>query len=154
VWTESGASVLPSNWLEGTGMRRHTISTADWNRVKGLLPDRGPKADNRRFVNAILWVARTGCPWRDLPGRFGNWNSVWRRFRRWAAAGVWGRVLAAVRDPDVSTLILDSTVVRAHPAAAGAQKKSAPRPSAAAAGGGGRRPTPASTAGGTRWSSS
>lgn len=124
-------------------MARHTIRGADWNRIREWLPRRGPKADNRRFVNAVLWIARTGAPWRDLPARFGHWNSVWRRFRRWAAAGVWGRVLEHVRDPDVSTLILDSTVVRAHPSAAGAEKKTAPRPSAGAAAGSGRRSTPA-----------
>lgn len=122
-------------------MRRHTIGTSDWKRIKGLLPARGPKADDRKFVNAVLWVARTGAPWRDLPARLGNWNSVWRRFRRWAQAGVWGRVLGAVRDKDVSALVLDSTVVRAHPHAAGAKKKPARRPSAAAAAGGGPRPT-------------
>ena len=141
MWTESLGLFRPSNRLEGFNMRRHTISGKDWGRVKGLLPARGPKADNRRFVNAVLWIGRTGCPWRDLPARFGKWNSVWRRFRRWAAAGVWGRVLAAVRDPDVSTLVLDSTVVRAHPAAAGAKKKVAPRPSAGAGAGSGRRST-------------
>src|SRR6478672_4342206 len=108
-------------------MRRHAIGNADWGRVRDLLPGRGPKADNRLFVDAVLWVARTGSPWRDLPEGFGNWNSAWRRFRRWAQAGVWGKVLAAVRDPDVSTLILDSTVVRAHPHAAGPPKKTAPR---------------------------
>lgn len=122
-------------------MRRHAISDADWGRVARRLPTRGPAADNRLFVDAVLYVLRTGVPWRDLPDRFGHWNSVWRRFRRWAAAGVWGRVLAAVRDPDVSTLILDSTVVRAHPAAAGSKKKPARRPSAAAPAGSGPRPT-------------
>ena len=116
-------------------MARHAISTADWGRIEGLLPTRGPVADNRRFVNAVLYVARTGCPWRDLPARLGHWNSVWRRFRRWAAAGVWGRVLAAVGDPDVSTLLLDSTVVRAHPAAAGALKKNGPQAVGRSAGG-------------------
>ena len=131
----------PSNGAEGDAVARHTIGGADWDRIKGLLPARGPTAGNRRFVNAVLYVAKTGVPWRDLPGRSGHWNSVRRRFRRWAGAGVWGRVLEAVRDPDVSTLILDSTVIRAHPAAAGAKKKPAPRPSGGAAGGGGRRPT-------------
>jgi transposase len=116
-------------------LRRHTISGADWRRIKGLLPARGPKADNRRFLNAVLWIDRTGAPWRDLPPRFGKWNSVWRRFRRWAGADVLGRVLAAVRDPDVSTLVLDSTVVRAHPCAAGALKKTARSRSAAAGAG-------------------
>ena len=123
-------------------MARHTISGADWRRIKGLLPRRGPKADNRKFVNAVLWVARTGAPWRDLPKRLGKWNSVWRRFRRWAAAGVWGRVLAALCHPDASTVILDSTVVRAHPHAAGALKKTAPKPSAAARAGSAPRSTP------------
>jgi transposase len=74
-------------------MRRHEISDADWHRVKGFLPTRGPNPADRGFVNAVLYVAKTGIPWRDLPDRFGNWNSVWRRFARWAKAGVWGRVL-------------------------------------------------------------
>ncbi len=124
-------------------MPRHTISGADWDRVRGLLPTRGPKADNRRFVNAVLWIARTGAPWRDLPTRLGKWNSVWRRFRRWAEVGVWGRVLAALRDPDVTTLILDSTVVRAHAHAAGALKKKASKPWAVVAADSGRRSMPA-----------
>jgi transposase len=123
-------------------MRRHELSDADWDRIKSLLPTSGAAGgDHRTFVNAVVWVARTGSPWRDLPDRFGKWNSVWRRFRRWAAAGVWDRVLAAVRDPDVATLVLDSTVIRAHPAAAGAKKKSARRRSAGAAAGSGRRST-------------
>ena len=122
-------------------MRRHEIGDADWDRVKGLLPTRGPNPADRGFVNAVLYVAKTGVPWRDLPERFGNWNSVWRRFRRWAEAGVWGRVLAAVRDPDVSVLVLDSTIIRAHPHAAGALKKTAPRRPAGAAAGTGRRCT-------------
>jgi transposase len=123
-------------------MRRHEIADADWDRIKGLLPARGPtRVDNRLFVNAVLYVAKTGIPWRDLPERFGNWNSVWRRFRRWAESGAWGRVLEAVRDKDVSTLVLDSTVVRGHPSAAGAKKRPAPRPSAAAGAGTAPRPT-------------
>ena len=76
-------------------MRRHEIGDADWERIEPLLPRFGPAGEKRRFVNAVLWVARTGAAWRDLPDRFGNWNSVWRRFSRWADAGVWGRVLEA-----------------------------------------------------------
>ncbi len=107
--------------------RRHEISDADWDRIHPLLPGQlgqhgGVAQDNRRFVNAVLWIARTGAPWRDLPERLGNWNSAWRRFDRWAAKGVWTRVMDVLRDPDLEWLILDSTAVRAHPCAAGAKK--------------------------------
>jgi transposase len=106
---------------------RHAISDADWDRIKDLLPGQpgqhgGVAVDNRLFVDAVLYVARTGIPWRDLPERFGHWNSVWRRFDRWAARGVWAKVMAELRDEDLEWLILDSTTVRAHPAAAGAKK--------------------------------
>ena len=108
---------------------RHAICDADWDRIRHLLPGQpgqpGQVArDNRLFVDAVLWVAKTGAPWRDLPERFGNWNSAYRRFARWARKGVWARVLEHLADPDVEWLILDSTVVRAHPHAAGAPKNS------------------------------
>jgi transposase len=139
---------------------RHAISDADWDRIEGLLPGRpgqhGRAArDNRLFVDAVLYVARTGIPWRDLPPRFGNWNSAWRRFDRWAKAGRWDPILAALRDPDLDLLILDSTAVRAHPCAAGAKKSGtapagrASRPSAAAGAGSARRSTGPSTASAT-----
>jgi len=106
---------------------RHAISDADWDRVKGLLPGQpgqhgGVAADNRQFLDAVLWIARTGAAWRDLPGRLGNWNSRWRRFDRWAKAGRFAALAAALRDPDLDVLILDSTVIRAHPCAAGSKK--------------------------------
>ena len=132
---------------------RHALSDADWDRITDLLPGRPGQtgwlaADNRRFLDAVLWIAKTGAPWRDLPERLGNWNSVWRRFDRWARKGTWGRVFAALQDPDLEWLVLDSTVVRAHPCAAGAEKKrTAPgarssRPWAAAGAGSGPRGTP------------
>jgi transposase len=107
---------------------RHAISDDDFARIDHLLPGRPGDTgwvaeDNRRFIDAVLYVAKTGVPWRDLPERFGNWNSVWRRFGRWARKGTWGRVFEALQDPDLEWLILDSTVVRAHPHAAGAKKK-------------------------------
>ena len=112
-------------------LRRHEIPDDHWDRIKDLLPgqpgDPGVTAkDNRRFVNAVLWIAKSGAPWRDLPERFGNWNSVWRRFDRWASKGVWERVFRELQDPDLEWLLLDSTVIRAHQHAAGAQK-GAPR---------------------------
>ena len=109
-------------------LSRHAISDADWVRIEHLLPVRvgepgSVSAGNRLFFNAVLWIARTGAPWRDLPARFGPWNSAWRRFDRWARKGVWLAVFEVLQDPDVEWLILDSTVIRAHPCAAGAKTK-------------------------------
>ena len=127
-------------------LRRHAISDDAWDRVKDLLPGRAGTpgrraADNRLFLDAVLWVGKTGSPWRDLPERFGHWNSVWRRFSRWARRGVWQKVFEALQDPDLEWLILDSTVIRAHPHAAGAQKKPATRLWAAATAGSAPRST-------------
>ena len=108
--------------------RRHAISDEQWVRIQGLLPGRvgtpgRPAQDNRRFVDAVLWIGKTGAPWRDLPERFGPWNTVWKRFDHWAQQGIWQAVFDALQDPDLEWLILDSTVIRAHPHAAGAKKK-------------------------------
>jgi transposase len=108
--------------------RRHAIADDQWERIQGLLPGRigmpGARArDNRLFLDAVLWIGKTGAPWRDLPERFGKWNTVWRRFDRWAHKGVWRKVFDALQDPDLEWLILDSTVIRAHPHAAGARKR-------------------------------
>ncbi len=135
---------------------RYALPDADWDRIAHLLPGRrgqhgGVAADNRRFVDAVLWVARTGAPWRDLPARRGRWNGQWRRFDRWAAKGVWGRAMAALRDPDLEWRILDSTSVRAHPCAAGARRRGRPtRPSAAAGAGSAPSCMPASARWATR----
>jgi len=109
-------------------LHRHAISDANWERIKDLLPGRPGQPgwvahDNRLFVDAVLWIAKTGAPWRDLPERFGKWGSVWKRFDRWSQKGTWKQVFEALADPDLEWLILDSTVIRAHPHAAGAKKK-------------------------------
>jgi len=106
---------------------RHAIRDEDWDRIKDLLPGReglrGVTAkDNRLFLDAVLWIAKTGAPWRDLPDRFGNGNSIWRRFDRWARKGLWQKVFEVLQDPDLEWLILDSTIIRAHQHAAGARK--------------------------------
>ena len=108
-------------------MPRHEICDDHWNRIRDLLPGRegdpGITAkDNRLFINAILWISKTGVPWRDLPECFGHWNSVWRRFDRWAKKGVWERIFRELKDPDLEWLLIDSTITRAHQHAAGAKK--------------------------------
>jgi len=118
---------------------RVVLSDLQWERISvhiiGDERTRGSSGrDNRMFVEAVLWIVRTGAPWRDLPEVFGNWNSVFRRFSRWSAKGVWQRMFAAMADdPDFEYLILDSTTVRAHQHAAGAKKGVTIRPSAARA---------------------
>jgi len=106
---------------------RRELTSAQWRRIEQLVPgkdgDKGRHGeDNRLFVDAVLWIARSGAPWRDLPEEFGNWNSVFQRFRRWAKKGVWQRVFnALIENPDFEYLIIDSTIVRAHQHAAGAK---------------------------------
>jgi transposase len=107
---------------------RHAITDEQWALIEGLLPTRGRRAKNRLFVDAVLWMAKTGAPWRDLPERFGPWNSVFRRFSRWSKSGIWSRVAQALGgEPDLDKLILDSTIVRAHVHAAGAKKTAVDR---------------------------
>ena len=116
-------------------MRRFELSDEQWQRVEGLLPGQpgspGRSGDNNRlFLEAVLWIVRTGSPWRDLPERFGDWNSVVQRFNRWAKRGVWQRVFDALQEPDLEWVMLDATIIRAHVHAAGARKKAAANSSA------------------------
>jgi transposase len=81
-----------------------------------------PPGNHRRVLDGIFWICRTGAPWRDLPGEFGDWNAVSRQFRRWSASGVWDEMLQAVADSggDADLLqMIDSTTIRAHRCAAG-----------------------------------
>jgi transposase len=99
-----------------------------WERIKGFVPGgtkgrRGPRTDNRKFLNALLWMARSGGRWRDLPERLGDHNSVKRRYYRWIEMGVLDQMLAHLaKEADVDWLMIDSTIVRAHQHAAGARK--------------------------------
>ena len=109
-------------------MDRLVLSDDQWQSIRGLIigrPDQKGSTgrDNRMFVEGVLWIVRTGSPWRDLPEAFGDWNSVFRRFSRWSRKGVWRRMFEAMSDdPDFEYLIVDSTIVRAHQHAAGAKK--------------------------------
>ena len=104
--------------------RRHELSDEQWDAIKDLIP--GKRCDpgrtgrnNRLFVNAVLFVLKTGIPWDDLPARYGKPNTVWKRFDRWCANGVWERVFHAIGDPDLEEELeevqLDSTTIKAHP---------------------------------------
>ena len=105
-------------------VKRYELSDAQWERIFKLLPGKAGDAgrtaqDNRRFVNAVLWVLRSGARWSDLPERYGKWKSVHTRFARWAKKGVWGRIFATlVADRRNEYLMLDTTLVRAHQQAA------------------------------------
>jgi len=124
-------------------IRRYESSDASWKRIEPLLKGKAGDVgrsgtDNRLFINAVVWMARSGAAWRDLPERYGPWNSVYRRFRRWAKSGHWQAIFEALQDPDLDWTMVDSTTVRAHQQAAGyrapGQKKAPPtkRPSAVA----------------------
>jgi len=115
---------------------RTVLSDVQWERIAPVVPgkdgDPGRSGtDNRLFVEAVLWVARTGAPWRDLPSGFGNWNSVFRRFRRWAQKGVFDSIFEALSgDPDFEYVMIDGTIIRVHQHGAGAKGGLKIRPSA------------------------
>jgi transposase len=110
-------------------MRRFALRDDQWERIKDFLPGReghvgGTAADNRLFVEAVLFRYRAGVPWRDLPARFGDWKIVYQRFSRWAKSGVIERIFKLLAsDPDNEYMMIDATIVRAHQHSAGAQKK-------------------------------
>ena len=105
--------------------KRYELSDAQWDRIAGFLPgkpgDPGRSGgDNRRFVNGVLWVLRSGARWQDIPERYGKYKTIHKRFTRWAKAGVWEKVFASLTgDPDNQYLMLDTTLVRVHQQAAG-----------------------------------
>ena len=106
---------------------RYELSSEQWHKIKLLLP--GKKGDvgrtahnNRRFINAVLYIARSGAPWRDLPERYDNWNSVYQRVNRWSKQGRWQVVFDTLREndpPDLDWVMIDSSIIRVHQHAAG-----------------------------------
>jgi transposase len=120
-------------------MNRGELTNTPWERLQPLLPPQKPKTDrpsldHRRILNGIVWILRTGAPWRDLPERYGPWRTVASRFYRWQRAGLWSQLLAAVHAQadaagQLNGAIHDvaGTLIRAHQPAAGATK-GIPRP--------------------------
>jgi transposase len=107
---------------------RHEISDADWERIKDMLPPENtgegrPSKPNRDMLNGILWIAKVGAPWRDLPDRFGPWQTVYTRFRRWCKNDVFKKMFETLSsDADMQEVSIDSTSCKAHQHAAGAKK--------------------------------
>ena len=106
--------------------RRHDISDRTWKLLEPHLPGRhGARGrvakDNRKFMNAVVWILRTGAPWRDLPPDYGDWKNTHRRFCRWRDSGVWEKLFKLfVQDPDFEWLMIDASYIKVHPHAAGA----------------------------------
>ena len=110
-------------------MEGEVLRDDQWEQIKQFVPGgrkgkRGPRSDGRRFFNALLWVARSGARWRDLPERFGPYQTAKRRYYRWIEMGVFDRLFEAVASqPDLQWLMIDATVIRAQSQAAGARRK-------------------------------
>ncbi len=113
-------------------VRRHELTDSQWNKVEVLLPGKSSDpgktaADNRQFVNAVLFVLKTGIPWADLPARYGKHNTVWKRFDRWCAKGVWERVFRELGEDDLydelTEVHLDSSIIKAHQTASTGRRK-------------------------------
>lgn len=107
-------------------MARFDLTDAEWALVQPLLPNkpRGvPRVDDRRVVNGIFYILRTGSPWRDLPERYGPYTTVYNRYNRWAKAGIWLRIFEALSAQSPQSLqLIDSSIIRAHQHAAGGKK--------------------------------
>lgn len=128
---------------------RFDLSDEEWALLEPLMPRsrQSARKDDRKIMNAIFYVLRTGIPWRDLPERYGPYTSAYNRFNRWSRRNIWKQMFdtLAAKSRD-SLYLIDSTIVKAHRAASGAKGGSKIRPSARAAAGGRRKSTPRSTA--------
>jgi transposase len=129
-------------------MIRTVLTNGQWRKMEphclGKATDPGRTgSDNRMFIEAVLWIARTGSPWRDLPDVFGNWNSVFQRFRYWVERDVFKRIFDAVsNDPDMEYAMVDATIVKVHRHGQGAKGGLKARPSASRKAGGRRKSSP------------
>jgi transposase len=108
---------------------RHELTDSQWEKIEYLLPGRTSDpgrtaADNRLFVNAVVFVLKTGVPWADLPGRFGKPDTVRKRFDRWCESGVWQTIARAAGDPELEEVRLDATTIKAHPVASTGRRRS------------------------------
>ena len=113
--------------MPSAAYHRHDLSDRAWERLSPHLPGQkgmwgGIAKDNRRFLNGVFWILRTGAPWRDLPPAYGDWKNTHRRFCRWRDAGGWEKLLEqAVDEPDFEWLMIDASHIKVHPHASGAR---------------------------------
>ena len=116
-------------------MANISLNNNQWQKIRSFLQTQkhlyiGNEEECRRFLEALVWMARSGAQWRLLPASYGNWNTVYKRFARWGEQGTFKAMIDYfAHDPDLRNLMLDSTIVRAHPCAAGALKKTADKKS-------------------------
>lgn len=112
--------------MKENSQHRHDISDKAWAVLSPILPGQpgqwgGIAKDNRKFINGVFWILRTGAPWRDLPSEYGKWGTVHQRFRRWRDNGTWEKVLEAlIDDTDYEWLMIDASHCKVHPHASGA----------------------------------
>lgn len=129
-------------------LRRYELTDDEWNRIVDLLPPEKtgkqgrPRKSNRMILNGIVWIARSGAPWRDLPERYGPWETVYSRFRKWIEDGILDNIFRVLSlDAELEELSLDASIVQAHQHSAGAKKGGLPTKSDTAA----EEPVPKST---------
>lgn len=120
-------------------LRRYELTDQEWEQVAALLPPEKtgkpgrPSKDNRTMLNGMVWIARSGAPWRDLPERYGPWKSVYSRFRKWIEDGVLDNIFRVLSlEAELDELFLDATIVKAHQHSAGAKKGGLPMKSGTA----------------------
>ncbi len=113
----------------GSTSRRYEVTDEEWEQLKGYLERQAgrkigrPRNDDRQMLNGVLWIARSGAAWRDLPERYGAWSSVYRRFQEWADSGILRKIFEELaEEADLQDMSIDSTSVKAHQASAGAKK--------------------------------
>jgi transposase len=114
--------------MENIEKARHELSIEVWERLRPLFQKilgnlwRTRQEKDRVVLNGILWILATGAPWRDLPEKYGYWNSVYQRFKRWCDLGLWEKILTELsKDKDPESVMMDGSVIRAHQHAAGAK---------------------------------
>ena len=114
-------------------LRRYELTDEEWNRIAPLLPPENtgkqgrPRKDNRIILNGMVWLARSGAPWRDLPERYGSWQTVYSRFRKWIDEGILDNIFRILSlEAELEELSIDASIVQAHQHSAGA-KKGGPR---------------------------